>query len=607
MAFDFGFQNFGQDEEEEELEAEWQGQNLRDGLILLVDCSERMFEVENEEEDESLFQLCIKCCKTTLQNKIISSEKDLVGIVLFGTEKSKNANEFKHIYVYQELDQPGAPRILELEDMCEEKFKTFTVDYGHSLTFSLNEVLWTCQNMFANSPQKVNSKRILLFTCNDDPHAGNQQLQRQAKTKASDLKETGIELELMHLQLPGDKFDVSKFYKDLLYMDDDEATDLADPAEKIEELLSRVRSKDHKKRALRHISLSLGEGLDIGIGVYNLVRPCTKPYPVKLDKKTNEELTSHTKSYLKETGEVLLSQDLKKCQSYGDKKIFFEKEEVDLMKRFDASGLYLMGFKPQKSLKISYKVKPASFIYPDEQSIKGSTTLFTALLKKCFDRDMLPICKYIPGKSSPPRFVALLPQDEELDEHKVQIRPPGFHVIFLPYADDFRKVKPEQMPKANGEQIDAAKELLKKLQFTYTSESFENPVLQKHWRNIEALALDRDAPEEMTDYTLPDEDKIRKRAGEAITCFRDLVFPSDYNPGAKRKAGGPAGDPAAKKAKAEQTAAGLDLKTEAEAGRLGKLTVAILKEKIKQENIPCTGTKKADLIDAISAHYNIGM
>lgn len=54
---------------------------------------------------------------------------------------------------------------------------------------------------------------------------------------------------------------------------------------------------------------------------------------------------------------------------------------------------------------------------------------------------------------------------------------------------------------ASPEQIDAAKEMLKKLQFTYTAESFENPVLQKHWRNIEALALDRDAPEEMVDYT----------------------------------------------------------------------------------------------------------
>lgn len=38
-------------------------------------------------------------------------------------------------------------------------------------------------------------------------------------------------------------------------------------------------------------------------------------------------------------------------------------------------------------------------------------------------------------------------QEEEFDDRKVQIRPPGFHVIFLPYADDFRKVKFEQTTK----------------------------------------------------------------------------------------------------------------------------------------------------------------
>lgn len=43
--------------------------------------------------------------------------------------------------------------------------------------------------------------------------------------------------------------------------------------------------------------------------------------------------------------------------------------------------------------------------------------------------------------------------------------------------------------------------MIKKLAFTFNSESFENPVLQKYWRNIEALALDRDEPEEMVDYT----------------------------------------------------------------------------------------------------------
>ena len=37
---------------------------------------------------------------------------------------------------------------------------------------------------------------------------------------------------------------------------------------------------------------------------------------------------------------------------------------------------------------------------------------------------------------------------------------------------------------ANAEQIDAAKEVIKKLQISYSADSFENPVPQKHWRNI---------------------------------------------------------------------------------------------------------------------------
>ena len=33
-----------------------------------------------------------------------------------------------------------------------------------------------------------------------------------------------------------------------------------------------------------------------------------------------------------------------------------------------------------------------------------------------------------------------MPQAEELDEHKIQTMPPGFHVIYIPYADDFRQI-----------------------------------------------------------------------------------------------------------------------------------------------------------------------
>ncbi len=42
---------------------------------------------------------------------------------------------------------------------------------------------------------------------------------------------------------------------------------------------------------------------------------------------------------------------------------------------------------------------------------------------------------------------------------------------------------------------------MKGIKFTYNPDSFENPALQKHYVNIEAMALDRDAPEEITDYT----------------------------------------------------------------------------------------------------------
>ena len=50
-------------------------------------------------------------------------------------------------------------------------------------------------------------------------------------------------------------------------------------------------------------------------------------------------------------------------------------------------------------------------------------------------------------------------------------------------------------------QIKKAKDVVKKLQFNFRSENFENPVLQTHYRNLEALALDRDKPEEITDLT----------------------------------------------------------------------------------------------------------
>lgn len=48
-----------------------------------------------------------------------------------------------------------------------------------------------------------------------------------------------------------------------------------------------------------------------------------------------------------------------------------ERDEVDAIKKFEDPGLYLIGFKPLKMLKIHHHIHPAVFIYPEEDMVKG--------------------------------------------------------------------------------------------------------------------------------------------------------------------------------------------------------------------------------------------
>ncbi len=69
-----------------------------------------------------------------------------------------------------------------------------------------------------------------------------------------------------------------------------------------------------------------------------MARPTYMPSRVKLYKKTNEEIKSVNKTFLEETGEVLMPQDMKKAQIYAGKKICFENEEITQIKTFDKPG-----------------------------------------------------------------------------------------------------------------------------------------------------------------------------------------------------------------------------------------------------------------------------
>mgnify|MGYP001086978230 CR=1 FL=1 len=260
---------------------------------MLIECAPQMFEtlanpsIDDDDDDDAQittgFQLVMRACQRFYQSKIISNDKDLSGIILYGTEKSSNAFEFKHIYILQELAQPSAERIIQLESLSQRE--TFRSKYAElfgstqATGYSLNEALWTCSNLFSNSPQRLTIKRIFIFTCNDQPHAANLTLERQAKQRAKDLHDVGIQLEVFPILTESiTKFDYKKFFQDILMLSDEDL-DIRNNQQstgRLDELLKFVYMKEHKKRAYCTIPFSLGKTTDgtplqFSVSVYNIV------------------------------------------------------------------------------------------------------------------------------------------------------------------------------------------------------------------------------------------------------------------------------------------------------------------------------------------------
>lgn len=307
----------------------------------------------------------------------------------------------------------------------------------------------------------------------------------------------------------------------------------------------------------------------------------------------------------KETAEILMASDVKYSQTWGDKSISFEHEELEDMKKFSGAGLRLLGFKPmEKALKAHQHLKPSQFLYPIEKSVFGSSKLFAALLTKCKEKNVVAICSFSLRDNIPPRPVALLPQLEEVDDDTgEQRKPPGFYIVYIPFSEDIRSLNVPKSPEPGKEDVDAAKNIIKKLKFSYQPSNFENPSLQTHYRNLEAMALEKDEPETVQDLTLPDYDKIHQKAGDLIKEFKGLVYPSDYDPTVKRKtvrakrnASGSAGGPERKQMSM------LAVKALVEKGQLAKLTVRDLKEICKSRGLTATG-RKNDLLQSVTSSF----
>src|SRR5687768_4932741 len=105
----------------------------KDAVLLAVEVSDSMLEPpppsdSKKADRDSPVQAALKTAYHLMQQRIISNPKDMMGILLFGTEKSKfqNAGDgrsglgYPHCYLFMDLDIPAAEDVKTLKALVEE-------------------------------------------------------------------------------------------------------------------------------------------------------------------------------------------------------------------------------------------------------------------------------------------------------------------------------------------------------------------------------------------------------------------------------------------------------------------------------------------------------
>jgi len=543
-------------------------------------------------------QRSLSCALATIKSKIFSSDKDCIGVLGFGTRSAKSDDcDFLTVRQVVPLGRPSSAAILSLEELLDPDSGSSEFEKrfgsGEQTDVRLHEALWQCQSSFASITGKVGRKTLLLLTNSSDPHGGDSNLDVQARRKAVDLHNTDIFLDVVPVISDSrEEFDLARFYHVLVKLADDE-TPLS--VSNLSDLTGSILAKTATKRSAGHLKFNMGAGLTIGLSTYHLLGKVNKPSKQKLASDTNEEILSSRNWVHPITRTPLLPSDMNRFVEYGGKNIQMSADEVKAICSVgsDQPSLKLCGFKRVSSLKLGNHVRAPQFLYPNEAHVVGSKMVFSALLQRCHARQVAAICQYKPRATSKLCCVALVPQVEENDDG--QERPSGFHVVFLPYLDDLRKIPEIPLTTTNPpESVEAAKEVIAKLRLKKFV-PVENCSIQTHYKMIEAHALQKPTMEKLEDETLPDMERMTRKLGNRSSSFLSCVYEEDYDAEFPRKKVAKT----VKKPPASEAVSDIDMKEEVASGNVKKLTVNVLKSWLKQQGFNVGNKKKAELIEDI--------
>ncbi|KAG8406977.1 ATP-dependent DNA helicase II subunit 1 [Metarhizium acridum] len=514
----------------------------KDAIIMAIEVSDSMMKPpppsdSKKADQDSALEAALKCAYHLMEQRIISNPKDMMGILLFGTKKTKFYNDedgrnglgYPNCYLFTDLDIPSADDVKVLKNLVEDGEDDDEVLTPSSDRAIMSNVLFCANQIFTTKAANFGSRRLFIITDNDNPHPSDKAAMSAAAVRAKDLYDLGVTIDLFPITRDDSKFDLSKFYDDIVYRDpiaEANSTAVAisksgDGLSLLSSLTSNINSKQTPKRAMfSNLPFEIAPGLRISVKGYNVLHrqtPARTCY-IWLEGEQPQIATGETTRLAEDSTRTVEKGEMKKAYKFGGEYVYFTPDEQKSLRDFGPPVIRIIGFKPRKLLPIWASVKKSTFIFPSEEDFVGSTRVFTALWQKLIKDNKIGIAWCIVRSNSQPILAAIVPSRERSDDKSgTPYLPAGLWIYPLPFADDLREIKPpDGVMQSSDELKTQMRTIVQQLQLPkamYNPLKYPNPALQWHYKILKALALEEEVPETAEDATKPKYKAISKRAG----------------------------------------------------------------------------------------------
>ncbi|XP_024995769.1 ATP-dependent DNA helicase 2 subunit KU80 [Cynara cardunculus var. scolymus] len=482
----------------------------KEGLILLVDVGPTMHSVLPEIQ---------KVCSLLIQKKLVYSKYDEVGVVVFGTEDTKNdltkeVGGYEHVTVLQPIKVVDG----DLVDVMQQLPRgTVPGDFMDAIVVGMDMLIKKYQETIKGK------KRICLITNAmypiKDPYEGTKE--DQVYTIAEQMAAHGMKIDCIVFkgnQIHDTHDSIIKENDMLLSIFSKKTKAKAVRVESSTSLLGALRTRNISPVTIYRGDLELSSTFKIKVWVYKKTSeekfPTLKKYSDKApstDKfATHEIKIDYEYKSVQDPSKVVPPEQRIKGYRYGPQVIPISSAELEAVKFRPEKSVKLLGFTNASNIMRHYYMKDVNIFIADPGNKKAIIAV-SALARAMKEMNKVAILRCVWRQGQTNVVIGVLTPNVSENDNIAD----SFYFNVLPFAEDIREF---QFPsfsnlpasvQPNSEQQEAADKLVMMLDLAPAGKEealrpdfTPNPVLERFYHHLELKSKHPDAAVPPLDATL---------------------------------------------------------------------------------------------------------